>query len=110
MSIPQAAVVQAFLAGTTAKTQRIETDGQSIMAYHTCLATRAEDGTILVYLRQGRSGSIMRAIVRREIMASGQPYRFVHTTEFRVTRELLIAKDLADQAARAEIDALIKRG
>ena len=89
-------VAEAYVAGVPAKNRRLVTDGTDIIDNGTVLATKTREGVLVVWLGQGRSGSIARSAIRRVVARQWAkiPYSWVHTrTRPRSRDELLAAHE-----------------
>lgn len=74
-------VALAFIAGRSAKNDRMSTDGSSIMADGYCLAVKLADGLVVLATTTSRSGSIMRSAIRQAVAATAARYATVYNAQ-----------------------------
>jgi hypothetical protein len=97
------AVALAFVGGLPSKNARMKTDGQSIVADGSVIATKTDDGLVILATYRTRSGSIMRSAVQRAaFMAKRYAQVKAPNGHFPATRDELLAlwkKDCDDRAS-----------
>lgn len=97
-------VALAFIKGEPAKNARLKTDGLSLYADGRVIATKTDEGLVLVGTHRSRSGSIMRSAVKK---AAYRARTYANVTAknglFPVTRGELIKLWQEDCDERASI-------
>lgn len=101
-------VADAFVNGASARNRRLTTDGQSIELDGRVMATRAADGTIVVWSpKRSRYAHIARSAIDWSVMMSQARHVFVGIDSRAIwhhaTRDELLAAYAERQAFRAKV-------